>query len=568
MDKPDDRRTLAVDIGGTGIKLALLDSRGRIIGKRVRVVTPPAPLAPEMLAETIDRAAAPLGDFDRASVGFPGAVRNGRVLTAPHLATELWAGFDLQTALASRWGKPVRVMNDADIQGFGSIRGEGVEMVLTLGTGAGTAIFCDGRIAPHLELAHHPVRGKRTYDQYVGKAALEEVGRKKWNKRVARVIDILRRLVNFDHLYIGGGNARYIRFELPPDVSIVPNSNGLTGGLALWHDADAAGSGANRTAVPASEGGPAEAAPPAPPTVPDGRTMSASQPGTAVAFSVPEGACDCHVHVFGTAAEFPFAARRGYTPPPASAGELLALLDSLRLSRVVIVQPSVYASDNACTLDGMRRLGPRARGVAVIDEATSDAALDEMRRAGIRGVRVNLETSGETDPDAARRDLAAAVARVAPLGWHVQVYTRPPVIAALSEEVARLPVPVVFDHFGGAQAAGGVGQPGFPQLLELVRAGHVYVKVSAAYRSSEQAPAYADVAPLARALIEANPERVVWGSDWPHPHAAPPGAELDRITPFYDIDDGLALNRLRSWARSAAMRRKILVENPARLYDF
>src|SRR5437870_5268238 len=155
------------------------------------------------------------------------------------------------------------------------------------------------------------------------------------------------------------------------------------------------------------------------------------------------------------------------------------------------------------------------------------AGLDEMHQAGIRGVRVNLETAGETDPDAARRNLAAAVERVAPLGWHVQVYTRLSVITGLREEVARLPVPIVFDHFGGAQAAGGIDQPGFAALLALVGAGHAYVKVSAAYRSSEKAPAYGDVAPLAKALITANPERIVWGTDWPHPHAAAAGAALD-----------------------------------------
>jgi predicted TIM-barrel fold metal-dependent hydrolase len=284
---------------------------------------------------------------------------------------------------------------------------------------------------------------------------------------------------------------------------------------------------------------------------------------------VPEGACDCHVHVFGTAARFPFAERRSYTPPPADAEELAALLRALRLSRVVIVQPSVYGTDNSCTLDGMRRLGPdRARGVAVIGDTTSDAELDSMHWAGIRGVRVNLETAGESDPDLARRLLAEAAGRVAGRGWHVQVYTNLAIVAALREAVARLPAPVVFDHFGGAQAAGGVGQPGFAALLDLVRAGHAYVKVSAAYRSSNAAPAYADIAPLARALIDANPERIVWGSDWPHPHAAAPGSELAAPTPLYDIDDGLALNQLADWAPEAATRRKILVDNPARLYDF
>lgn len=250
----EENRTLAVDIGGTGIKLALLDGAGRMIGERVRVPTPAEPVAPEALAGVIESAARQVGDFDRVSVGFPGAVRDGRVLTAPHLGTELWAGYDLQSALARRWGKPVRVMNDADVQGFGAIAGKGIEMVLTLGTGAGTSIFWDGRIMPHLELAHHPVRGRKTYDEYVGNAALHRKGKKKWNKRVARVIDILRTLVNFDHLYIGGGNAKHIDFELPPDVSTVPNEDGLIGGIALWRD-DAPPRGA------AAEGAPLPDAP-------------------------------------------------------------------------------------------------------------------------------------------------------------------------------------------------------------------------------------------------------------------------------------------------------------------
>ena len=564
----DEDRTLAVDIGGTGIKLAVLDNAGQIIGTRVRLPTPRPPVAPETLAGAIDSALPRLGDFDRVAVGFPGAVRDGRVLTAPNLGTEKWAGYDLQSALAERLKKPVRVMNDADVQGFGAIGGNGVEMVLTLGTGAGTAIFRNGQIMPHLELAHHPVHGNKTYDEYIGRRALEKAGKKRWNKRVARVIDILRRLVNFDHLYIGGGNARQINFALPGDVTIVPNSDGLTGGIALWRAEDAVArrdgaGGRRRAAAPTPRAGAAVSRDAVSP-----RTMTASQPRTAPGFAAPAGACDCHVHVFGDAADFAFAAGRLYTPPPASAAELLALQEALHLSRVVIVQPSVYGSDNSCTIDGIRRLGPRARGVAVIDEATSDAALDEMHRAGIRGVRVNLETSGETDLGAARRNLTAAVKRVGPLGWHVQVYARLSVIAGLREVIARLRVPIVFDHFGGATAAGGIDQAGFAALLALVGAGHAYVKVSAAYRSSDKAPAYDDMAPLARALIAANPERILWGSDWPHPHHARPGAPLDEITAFYDIDDGLALKQLRRWAPSAATRRTILVDNPARLYDF
>ena len=240
MERAEECRTLAVDIGGTGIKLALLDATGKMIGDRVRLPTPPPPAGPELITEMIDQAALPFGSFDRASVGFPGMVRHGRVLTAPHLGTESWAGYDLQTELSRRWGKPVRVMNDADVQGFGAIRGVGVEMVVTLGTGCGTAIFSDGRVLPHLELSHHPVRGNRTYDEYVGRAALEEIGRKKWNRRVARVIDVLRTVVAFDHLFLGGGNAKYVKLELPRDVSIVPNRFGLTGGFALWREVDAA----------------------------------------------------------------------------------------------------------------------------------------------------------------------------------------------------------------------------------------------------------------------------------------------------------------------------------------
>jgi predicted TIM-barrel fold metal-dependent hydrolase len=422
---------------------------------------------------------------------------------------------------------------------------------------------------------------------------------------VARVIEILRTVVNFDHLYIGGGNSKAVKFELPPDVSLVSNMDGLLGGIALWRTEAPTrrlGNGARGRAAAAKESGgngrtaarrrAAKAAPQpkvakaATPRQPrrrsvaasaaqkeaaaDGhaRTLTASQPRSGITFAVPPGACDCHVHVFGKAAEFPFAARRGYTPPPASTEELLALQRGLSLSRVVIVQPSIYGSDNSCTLDGMRRLGERVRGVAVIDDTTSNAALDEMHQAGVRGIRVNLETAGETDPDAARRNLLAAVERVAPRGWHVQVYTRLSVVSALADEIARLSVSIAIDHFGGAQASAGIRQPGFSDLLALVKAGYAYVKVSAAYRSSDRPPAYSDVAPLARALIDANPDRIVWGTDWPHPHAAPPGAAFDQVAPLYDIDDGLALNQLASWAPDAAIRHKILVDNPARLYDF
>ena len=226
--------TLAIDIGGTGLKMALLSEKGEMVGKRLRTPTPPKPVSPKLLIEKLAELAAQVPKFDRVSVGFPGAVRRGQILTAPNLGTEVWSGFDLQAALADLWKKPVRVMNDADVQGFGAIKGRGVEMVLTLGTGAGTSLFHEGQIAPHLELAHHPIAGNKDYDQYVGRVALEKKGKKAWNKRVQHVLDVLRTVVNFDHLYIGGGNAKAIKFELPPDVTIVPNSDGITGGIALW----------------------------------------------------------------------------------------------------------------------------------------------------------------------------------------------------------------------------------------------------------------------------------------------------------------------------------------------
>ena len=233
MNQP---RTLAIDIGGSGIKAALLDTDGSMIGERQRVPTPAKPVAPEALVGAIKQAASSLGDFERVSVGFPGYIRDGRVLTAPNLGSEGLAGFDLQGALTQQWGKPVRVLNDADVQGFGAIKGHGVEMVLTLGTGAGTAIFRDGEIMTHLELAHHPVSDGKTYDEYIGNEAREKKGKKAWSRRVAKVIEILRVVVRFDHLYLGGGNAKKLDFPLPPDVTIVPNTDGLTGGIRLWHE--------------------------------------------------------------------------------------------------------------------------------------------------------------------------------------------------------------------------------------------------------------------------------------------------------------------------------------------
>jgi predicted TIM-barrel fold metal-dependent hydrolase len=294
---------------------------------------------------------------------------------------------------------------------------------------------------------------------------------------------------------------------------------------------------------------------------------AAAQPATPVNFAVPAGACDCHTHVFGDAERFPFARVRAYTPESASVAEMRALHRALHTDRVILVQPSVYGTDNRCTLDAMKQFGTSSRGVAVIDEKTTETELDDMQRAGIRGVRVNLETAGQTDPAIGRQRLQMAIERIKGRGWHVQIYTRLSVIEGMGDMVMAAPVPIVFDHFGGAQAALGIAQTGFDTLLKLVRAGKAYVKISAPYRSSTQTPDYPDVAPLAKALIAANPQRMLWATDWPHP-AQVPGRKFDEITALSQIDDGRVFNLLPTWAPDPAQRETILVDNPAKLYGF
>jgi predicted TIM-barrel fold metal-dependent hydrolase len=293
----------------------------------------------------------------------------------------------------------------------------------------------------------------------------------------------------------------------------------------------------------------------------------AAQPATPVNFDVPEGASDCHTHIFGDPQEFPFFSGRVYTPETASPEEQVALHRALHIKRVVIVTPSVYGTDNSATLYGMKARGPDARGVAVINDGTSDSDLDIMSKAGVRGIRLNLATGGTNDPTVARQRFQAAFPRMAKRGWHIQIYTNLAVIAAIKELVLTSPVPVVFDHFGGAKASLGTEQPGFSDLIDLLRSGKAYVKISGAYRASSEAPDYPDAAPLAKALIAANAERVVWGTDWPHPNSDS-GKPATEITPLYQIDDGRLMNQLPVWAPDATTRKIILVDNPARLYEF
>ena len=295
----------------------------------------------------------------------------------------------------------------------------------------------------------------------------------------------------------------------------------------------------------------------------------AAQPATPVNFDVPADACDCHTHIHGDPDQFPFFAGRVYTPETALPEEMAALHRALRIKRVVIVTPSVYGTDNSATLYGMKARGPDARGVAVIDDNTADGDLDAMGKAGMRGIRLNLATSGSNDTGLARQRFQSALPRMASRNWHIQIYTNLAVIVGIKDLVLAAPVPVVLDHFGGAQAALGSGQPGFADLMELVRSGKAYVKISGAYRASTQAPDYPDVAPLAKALIAANAERIIWGTDWPHPNSVTgPGRKVTDITPLRQIDDGALMNQLPVLAPDPATRRTILVDNPARLYGF
>jgi predicted TIM-barrel fold metal-dependent hydrolase len=288
-------------------------------------------------------------------------------------------------------------------------------------------------------------------------------------------------------------------------------------------------------------------------------------------FELPPHACDCHTHVYADPASFPLAPERVYTPEVVEAEELLAFHRRLGFKRVVVVHPNTHGTDNSVSLYAMKVYGANARGVALIDDRTSDRQIESMTEAGMRGARINLRMrpGDETDTAAGRAFFRALAERISKHNWHLQMFTSPPVIAGIEDLVRNSPVPVVFDHFGGLEAPLGLSQPGFADLLDLVRLGKAYVKISAAYRSSTQAPDYPDVAPFARALIAANPDRILWGSDWPHPTGVtPPGRLATDVTPMKRIDDGALLNQFAIWEPDAAIRRRILVDNPARLYGF
>jgi polyphosphate glucokinase len=228
--------TLAIDIGGTALKASILDRGGRMTVERVRVPTP-YPCPPSVLVRALAKLVAPLPLFDRVSIGFPGVVRDGHVVTAPHFGDHVWRGYPLAAALAKRLGRPARLLNDAEVQGLGIVSGRGLEVVLTLGTGVGSAVFAEGWLAPHLELAQHPLHSGDTYNEYVGIEALRRHGKKKWSRRVLKTIEAVDSLLHYDALYLGGGNAQHLAVDLPRNVKIASNDTGITGGIHLWDEA-------------------------------------------------------------------------------------------------------------------------------------------------------------------------------------------------------------------------------------------------------------------------------------------------------------------------------------------
>lgn len=267
----------------------------------------------------------------------------------------------------------------------------------------------------------------------------------------------------------------------------------------------------------------------------------------------PEGGCDCHFHIFGPFDRYPLSPDRRYTPQrTADVPEYRRVAEALGLTRGVVVQPSIYGTDNACTLDAVAALGAgRHRAVVVVDEDVDAGALREMHARGARGVRLNAVKGRGLPPDR----LDALARRLAPLGWHIQLYAHGEELPDLAPRLAALPVPVVMDHMGGVRAAKGVTHPEFQALLRLMETGRAWVKLSG-YRSSA-GPPYDDMQPMAESLLATAPERCVWGTDWPHPSLA---SDMP--------DDGALFDLLGAWVPDPAARRRVLVENPARLYGF
>jgi predicted TIM-barrel fold metal-dependent hydrolase len=284
---------------------------------------------------------------------------------------------------------------------------------------------------------------------------------------------------------------------------------------------------------------------------------------------VPSRTTDCHAHIFDPA-RFPYAEARRYTPPPARVEDLRALHARLGVSRVVLVQPSVYGTDNACLLDALAQFGGQARGIAVIDDTFSRQQLDDLYAAGVRGVRINLEASKQVDVSLAVRRLQTTAETLVDSPLIIQLYAALPVIAACGPTIATLRQRVLIDHFGLAKAARGRDQEGFDALLDLMAHPQVWMKLSGPYQISDLGPAYSDIEPVARALLKTAPSRTVWGSDWPHTGGTPrpPTYRPTELEPFRQEDDVCNLDLVRQWAPDPAVWQSLLADNPARLFGW
>jgi len=292
------------------------------------------------------------------------------------------------------------------------------------------------------------------------------------------------------------------------------------------------------------------------------------EPPSPPGFVLPEKSCDCHVHLFGPFDRYPLSQRRLYTPAPAPTDDLLAILDRAGVGRAVLVQPSAYATDNRCLLDACAAHPDRFRMVAVIDAGTDTRELERMNALGVRGVRLNLASSGGRSGGETARLMRETASRIAPFGWHLQMFVPVATIAEIAPLVRDLPVAVVFDHMGKPDAARGLAQAGVPELIDLLATGRTWVKLSGPYRVSADDYGNTHVAALARALFDANPDRMVWGSDWPHigQHAG----RHDEVAPpvaYRPLDYGRLLTALSEWVPQADLAR-VLVRNPAVLYGF
>jgi len=295
--------------------------------------------------------------------------------------------------------------------------------------------------------------------------------------------------------------------------------------------------------------------------------MTAAPDHADLGLTVPPFACDCHMHVFGAPGDYPIPALRSYTPQAAPLASWRTVAATLGLMRVVVVQPSVYGLDNRCTLDALRSIGAQGRGIVQIDPATLDPDLQDLHAAGVRGVRLNPKSVGLRDLDGLRELIGRTARRIAPFGWHLQIYTALPMLAELAEAIRDAPVPVVLDHMGGARA--GDDAAALRPLLDLLGSGRCWVKLSGAYRVSRLESGFEDATAIARLLVQTNAEQLVWGTDWPHTahHAGTPRLDAPLLA-FRALDAIHLMRCLADAARDQSTFTRILETNAARLYGF